>query len=217
MHRFRGIVAGAASLCGLGGYALCECDEIGGTLIQQLESIRDRITAITKKVRSPSTPAVSAAPRTTTFDYIVVGAGSSGCAVACRLAERLPHARTLLLEAGTHDDIESIQTSVDYFGKVESVFGSERDWMFHSEAQPELAGRSLYWPRGKTLGGCSSFNTMVYLRADPKDYDVRWRDALGEGFEDWGWDARRRSSAEHLIATKARRCTAMAWNLIVAQ
>ena len=65
-----------------------------------------------------------------------------------------------------------IQTAVDYFGKSERVFGSDRDWIFASEPQEELEGRGLYWPRGKVLGGCSSFNTMVFMRADPEDFQV---------------------------------------------
>ncbi len=118
-------------------------------------------------------------------DFIVVGAGSAGCAVAARLCEKLPKAKTLLVEAGWHDDLPQIQTAVDYFGKVEAVFGSKRDWAYASEPQAELKGRALYWPRGKVVGGCSSFNTMVYLRGDPSDYD-HWAEALGPGFEEWG-------------------------------
>ena len=65
-----------------------------------------------------------------TFDYVIVGAGSAGCALAGRLAMKLPNLRNVLIEAGQHDDIPEIQTAVDYFGKVESVFGSERDWLY---------------------------------------------------------------------------------------
>ena len=71
-----------------------------------------------------------------TFDYVVVGAGSAGCAVAGRLALELPNLRTVLIEAGQHDDISEIQTAVDYFGKVESVFGSERDWLYVKDVGP---------------------------------------------------------------------------------
>ena len=72
-----------------------------------------------------------------------------------------------------------IQTAVDYFGKVEHIFGSDRDWIYGSEAQAELGGRGLYWPRGKVVGGCSSFNTMVFLRGDPKDFD-HWARLVGD-------------------------------------
>lgn len=120
-------------------------------------------------------------------DFLVIGAGSSGCALASRLAQNLPKSSTLLLEAGDHDNLACIQTARDYFGKVEKVFGycfdvcfylnekislntskptlcrSDRDWSYGTETQKELLGRALYWPRGKVVGGCSSFNTMVRL------------------------------------------------------
>lgn len=118
-------------------------------------------------------------------DYIVVGAGSAGCAVAARLALGAPDAKTLLLEAGFDDDVPEIQTAVDYFGKVERIFGSDRDWIYGSEAQAEIGGRGLYWPRGKVVGGCSSFNTMVWLRGDPTDFDD-WARILGD--DGWGFE-----------------------------
>lgn len=138
-------------------------------------------------------------------DFIVIGAGSSGCALSARLYQgvvSLPPSRSspdddddsvdqgsdvrvLLLEAGTHDYIPQIQTAVDYFGKVESVFGSSRDWLYDSEPQKELNGRGFYWPRGKVIGGCSSFNTMVWLRAPPSDFH-NWEKLLG-GATDWGY------------------------------
>lgn len=119
-------------------------------------------------------------------DVLVVGAGSSGCALAARLAQGAPDKRTLLVEAGDTDDLPEIQTAVAYFDKAERIFGSARDHQYHAEAQKELDGRALYWPRGKVVGGCSSFNTMVYLRADGKDYDA-WAEILGKGFEDFSY------------------------------
>jgi len=119
-------------------------------------------------------------------DFIVIGAGSSGCALSSRLAQGLPDCKTLLVESGDTDDLPEIQTSVDYFGKVDRIFGSERDWSYHAEAQKELNGRALYWPRGKVVGGCSSFNTMVYMRGDPHDYDS-WYQMLGPEFSDWNF------------------------------
>ena len=104
-------------------------------------------------------------------DFIVVGAGSAGCALAARLSAAFPELTTLLVEAGEDDEVAEIQTAVDYFGKVERVFGSERDWQFAALPQSNLNSRALYWPRGKVVGGCSSFNTMVFLRGDPSDYD----------------------------------------------
>merc|ERR1712232_68983 len=115
-------------------------------------------------------------------DVIVVGAGSSGCAVAARLHEALPDLRILLLEAGEDDDVAEIQTAVDYFGKVDRVFTSDRDWGHGTEPQPGLLGRGLYWPRGKVVGGCSSFNTMVWMRPEPLDLE-RW----GELMQDASW------------------------------
>ena len=76
-------------------------------------------------------------------DFIVVGAGSAGCAAATRISQSLPYHCTLLLEAGFDDDIPQIQSAVDYFGKVEHVFGSERDWVFGSEAQATMTA-ALY-------------------------------------------------------------------------
>eukprot|EP00929_Paragymnodinium_shiwhaense_P069253 TRINITY_DN34939_c0_g1_i1.p1 TRINITY_DN34939_c0_g1~~TRINITY_DN34939_c0_g1_i1.p1 ORF type:complete len:623 (-),score=113.20 TRINITY_DN34939_c0_g1_i1:591-2459(-) len=113
------------------------------------------------------------------FDFVIVGAGSAGCALAARLKEALPHKKILLLEAGRDDDVPEIQTAVDYMGKVESVFTSERDWNHGTESQPGLNGRGLYWPRGKVVGGCSSFNTMVWLRPDPADME-EWGRAMND-------------------------------------
>ncbi|CAE8585489.1 unnamed protein product [Polarella glacialis] len=90
--------------------------------------------------------------------------------------------KVLLLEAGEDDDVPEIQTAVDYFGKVDRVFTSDRDWGHGTESEPGLDGRGLYWPRGKVVGGCSSFNTMVWMRPDREDLD-RW----GELLQDRSW------------------------------
>lgn len=92
--------------------------------------------------------------------------------------------RVLLLEAGEDDDVPEIQTAVDYFGKVDRVFTSDRDWGHGTEPQPGLGGRGLYWPRGKVVGGCSSFNTMVWMRPEPMDLD-HWGDLMQD--EAWGY------------------------------
>lgn len=117
-------------------------------------------------------------------DFIVIGAGSSGCAIAARLKEGLPHLRVLLLEAGADDDLPEIQTAVDYFGKVERVFTTDRDWGHGTGPQPGLGGRGLYWPRGKVVGGCSSFNTMVWMRPGRDDLN-RWAEIMHD--DAWGY------------------------------
>jgi choline dehydrogenase len=101
------------------------------------------------------------------YDYVIVGAGSAGCVVAARLSED-PSTRVLLLEAGTTDRKQEV-TIPAAFSKL---FKTERDWDFHTVPQESLQGRSLYWPRGKMLGGSSSLNAMMWVRGVPADYDA---------------------------------------------
>jgi choline dehydrogenase len=115
------------------------------------------------------------------FDYIVAGAGSAGCAVAARLSEDERY-RVLLLEAGGKDSGFWIHVPIGY----SHLFANPRvNWMFESEPEPELEGRTMYQPRGKVLGGTSSINGMVYMRGNPADYDL-WRQ---RGCEGWDWDS----------------------------
>ena len=116
-----------------------------------------------------------------TFDYIVTGAGSAGCAVAARLSEDGRY-RVLLLEAGPDDRGFWIHVPIGY----SRLFANPRiNWMFESEPEPELEGRTMYQPRGKVLGGTSSINGMVYMRGNPADYDL-WRQ---RGCTGWDWDS----------------------------
>ena len=113
------------------------------------------------------------------FDYIVVGAGSAGCAVAARLAA--DRSRTvLLLEAGPRDRNMWIHIPIGY-GKT--MFNPQLNWQFKSEAEPHLNGRKIYTPRGRTRGGSSSITGLVYIRGQAQDFQ-RW-EALGN--TGWGW------------------------------
>jgi choline dehydrogenase len=103
------------------------------------------------------------------YDYVIVGAGSAGCVLANRLSED-PSVTVLLLEAGRDDRLRALQIPAAF----STVFRTEVDWDFRTQAVPALDGRELYWPRGKVLGGSSSINAMIYIRGNPADYDA-WR------------------------------------------
>ncbi len=115
----------------------------------------------------------------TAYDYIIVGAGSAGCVLAHRLSAD-PTIRVLLLEAGGRDDSFLIHMPAG----IARLITPEVNWLYETEPQAELHGRRLFWPRGKTLGGSSSINAMVYIRGQPQDYD-HWR-ALGN--PGWGYE-----------------------------
>ncbi len=115
------------------------------------------------------------------YDFIVTGAGSAGCAVAGRLSED-GRFRVLLLEAGPRDTYPWIHIPLGYH----KTFNNPKvNWMFDSEPEPELNGRVMYQPRGKVLGGTSSINGMVYMRGNAADYD-EWRQ---RGCEGWDYDS----------------------------
>ena len=116
-----------------------------------------------------------------TFDFIVTGAGSAGCALAGRLSESGRY-RVLLLEAGPPDRNPWIHIPLGY---AKTYVDPKVNWRFESQPQPQMAGRRLYIPRGKTLGGSSSINGMVYIRGNHGDYD-EWRQ---RGCEGWDWDS----------------------------
>jgi choline dehydrogenase len=114
------------------------------------------------------------------FDYVIVGAGSAGCALAARLTESGQHT-VLLLEAGPSDDSLWIHLPLG----VGKLLNNERyAWKFETEPQVGMGGKRVYSPRGKVLGGSSSINGMAYIWGDPAEFD-RWRDAGNEG---WGFD-----------------------------
>ena len=112
------------------------------------------------------------------FDYIIVGAGSAGCVLANRLSEN-QDARVLLLEAGKCDNRPEIHIPAAF----SRLFRTNMDWAYETEPQTELKSRSLFWPRGKVLGGSSSINAMIYIRGHRADYD-RW---AAQGCEGWGY------------------------------
>ncbi|GAA1094649.1 GMC family oxidoreductase [Tsukamurella spumae] len=112
-----------------------------------------------------------------TYEYIVAGAGSGGCAVAARLVEG--GASVLLLEAGPANDTPEVQIPAAFA----QLFHSDRDWDYRTEPEPTLDGRTIYQPRAKTMGGCSSMNCMVHLRGCSEDYD-NWAQY---GVEGWAW------------------------------
>jgi choline dehydrogenase len=113
-------------------------------------------------------------------DYVIVGAGSAGCVLANRLSED-PSVRVLLLEAGGRDRSPNIKIPAAFAKQ----FHTKLDWDYATEPEPHVDGRSLYVPRGKTLGGSSSMNAMLYVRGRPLDYDA-WeaQGATGWGFKD---------------------------------
>ena len=109
----------------------------------------------------------------------MIGAGSAGCVLASRLTQR-PDTSVLLIEAGSPDRKREIHIPAAF----SKLFRTEVDWNFSTDPQAHLNGRSLYWPRGKTLGGSSSINAMIYVRGARADYDA-WRDMGNAG---WGFD-----------------------------
>ncbi len=115
------------------------------------------------------------------YDYIIVGAGTSGCLLANRLT-RKKDTTVLLIEAGGKDDYLWIHIPVGY---LHCIGNPRTDWLFKTEPDPGLGGRALVYPRGKVLGGSSSINGMIYMRGQAGDYD-RWAALTGDS--SWAWD-----------------------------
>jgi choline dehydrogenase len=117
----------------------------------------------------------------TTFDYIIIGAGTAGCLLANRLSANASK-RVLLIEAGRKDDYHWIHIPVGY---LHCIGNPRTDWLYNTEPEAGLNGRSLRYPRGKTLGGSSSINGMIYMRGQARDYD-QWAQLVGDA--NWSWD-----------------------------
>jgi len=113
------------------------------------------------------------------YDYVIVGAGSAGCVLAARLTEN-PSVNVLLLEAGPPDAADEIHIPA----ALNLLFQSAYDWNYSTVPQDKAAGQTVYWPRGRVVGGSSSINAMIYISGNKHDYNT-WRDEYG--CDGWGY------------------------------
>jgi choline dehydrogenase len=114
------------------------------------------------------------------YDYVIVGGGSAGCVLAARLSED-PRVRVVLLEAGPADRSIWIHLPIGY---AKTMWHADYNWRFHTEPDPNMNGRKIYWPCGRGLGGSSSINGLIYIRGQREDYE-RWRELGNDG---WGFE-----------------------------
>ncbi|MBU3596051.1 GMC family oxidoreductase N-terminal domain-containing protein [Polynucleobacter sp. 86C-FISCH] len=124
---------------------------------------------------------MSKTSQTNAYDYIIIGAGSAGCMLAKRLTEN-PNKKVLLIEAGKNDNYIWIHIPVGYLYCIDNP---RADWRFKTANEKGLNGRSLLYPRGRVLGGCSSINGMIYMRGQAGDYES-WVQATGD--DSWSWE-----------------------------
>ena len=130
--------------------------------------------------QAPSSSQAPAPAAEALFDYIVIGAGTAGALMANRLSAD-PSRRVLLIEAGRKDDYHWIHIPVGY---LYCIGNPRTDWLYQTEPAAGLNGRTLRYPRGKTLGGCSSINGMIYMRGQARDYE-HWAELTGD--DAWRW------------------------------
>ena len=139
-------------------------------------NIRHTVKVIMRRARK-----MNSVTQNHSFDYIIVGAGSAGCLLAKRLTEDA-QTRVLLIEAGQRDNYLWIHIPVGYLYCIDNP---RADWRFRTVNESGLNGRSLIYPRGKVMGGCSSINGMIYMRGQAADYES-WVQEIGD--ESWSWD-----------------------------
>ena len=113
------------------------------------------------------------------FDYIIIGAGSAGCVLANRLTKNRKN-KVLLIEAGGKDSYPWIHIPVGYY---KTMHNPKTDWCYTTEPDETMINRSIPYPRGKTLGGSSSINGLLYIRGQEQDYNI-WRQLGNNGWAD---------------------------------